>query len=166
MNKSILIVEDEKILRISLADALKEEGYIVLAVADGEEAISAINQGAFSLIITDIRLPDISGMEILRQSLQISPSVPVIMMTAYGNIKDAVESMRVGAFDYITKPFDLDEMFVTVNTALEVYLITEENIRLKKELYQRHHGLACLYRWYHGPHLASIYTGTPVYARC
>ncbi len=134
MNKSILIVEDEKILRISLADALKAEGYTVLAVSNGDEAFSAIKQGAFSLIITDIRLPDISGMEILRQSLQISPSAPVIVMTAYGNIKDAVESMRIGAFDYITKPFDLDEMFVTVSKALDVHTITEENIRLKKEL--------------------------------
>ena len=134
MNKSILIVEDEKILRISLADALKEEGYTVLAVADGEEAILAIKQGAFSLIITDIRLPGISGMEILRQSMQIAPSAPVIMITGYGNIKDAVESMRIGAFDYITKPFNLDEMFVTINKALDVYTITEENIRLKKEL--------------------------------
>ncbi len=134
MNKSILIVEDEKILRISLADALKGEGYTVLAVPSGEEALSAIRQGAFSLIITDIRLPDIGGMEILRQSLQISPATPVVMMTGYGNIKDAVESMRIGAFDYITKPFDLDEMFVTVNKALEVHTITEENIRLKKEL--------------------------------
>ncbi len=134
MNKSILIVEDEKILRISLADALKEEGYTVLAVPDGEEAILAIRQGAFSLIITDIRLPGISGMEVLRQSMQIAPSAPVIVMTGYGNIKDAVESMRIGAFDYITKPFNLDEMFVTVNKALEVYTITEENIRLKKEL--------------------------------
>ena len=134
MNKSILIVEDEKILRISLADALKEEGYTVLAVPDGEEAILAIKQGVFSLIITDIRLPGISGMEVLRQSMQIAPSAPVIVMTGYGNIKDAVESMRIGAFDYITKPFDLDEMFVTVNKALEVHTITEENIRLKKEL--------------------------------
>ncbi len=134
MNKSILIVEDEKILRISLADALKEEGYTVLAVPGGEEAILAIKQGAFSLIITDIRLPGISGMEILRQSMQIAPSAPVIVMTGYGNIKDAVESMRIGAFDYITKPFNLDEMFVTVSKALEVYTITEENIRLKKEL--------------------------------
>ncbi len=134
MKKSILIVEDEKILRISLTDALKAEGYTILAVPNGEEALHAIKQGDFSLVITDIRLPDISGMEILRQSLQISPSAPVIVMTAYGNIKDAVESMRIGAFDYITKPFDLDEMFVTVNKALEVHLITEENIRLKKEL--------------------------------
>ena len=134
MNKCILIVEDEKILRISLADALKGEGYTVLAVPNGEEALSAIRKGAFSLIVTDIRLPNIGGMEILRQSLQMSPATPVVMMTGYGNIKDAVESMRIGAFDYITKPFDLDEMFVTVNKALEVHLITEENIRLKKEL--------------------------------
>lgn len=134
MKKSILIVEDEKILRISLADALREEGYTILAVATAKEALAAIDQSIFSLIITDIRLPDISGMEILRQSMQAAPSTPVIMMTGYGNIKDAVESMRIGAFDYITKPFDLEEMFVTVSKALEVHALTEENIRLKKEL--------------------------------
>ncbi len=134
MKKTILIVEDEKILRISLTDALKEEGYTVLAVTNGKEALSAIEQGIFSLIITDIRLPDISGMEVLSQSMQIAAAVPVIMMTGYGSIKDAVESMRIGAFDYITKPFDLEEMFVTVSKALEVHAITEENIRLKKEL--------------------------------
>lgn len=134
MNKSILIVEDEKILRISLADALKDEGYTVLSVMNGKEALAAIEQGEFSLIITDIRLPDISGMEILRKSMEIAAAVPVVMMTGYGNIKDAVESMRIGAFDYITKPFDLEEMFVTVSKALEVNAITEENIRLKQEL--------------------------------
>lgn len=134
MNKSILIVEDEKILRISLADALKEEGYIVLAVSTGKDALAAIDHSTFSLIVTDIRLPDIGGMEVLRQSMQVAPSTPVVMMTGYGNIKDAVESMRIGAFDYITKPFDLEEMFVTVSKALEVHALTEENIRLKREL--------------------------------
>lgn len=134
MNKSILIVEDEKILRISLADALKEEGYTVLAATNGKEALAAIEQGIFSVIITDIRLPDISGMEILRKSMEIAAAVPVVVMTGYGNIRDAVESMRIGAFDYITKPFNLEEMFVTVSKALEVNAITEENIRLKKEL--------------------------------
>ncbi len=137
MRKSILIVEDEKILRISLTDALKEEGYTVLAVNDAEEALSALQHSDFSLIITDIRLPGINGMELLHQSLQSAPSTPVIVMTGYGNIKDAVESMRIGAFDYITKPFDLDDIFVTVNKALEVYSITEENIRLKKEISTR-----------------------------
>lgn len=134
MTSSILIIEDEKIVRISLADALKAEGYIVLAVADGHAALAAIEGGDFSLVITDIRLPGVGGIEILRKSLSEAPSTPVIMMTAYGNIKDAVEAMRIGAFDYITKPFDLDEMLLTVSKALEVHSITEENIRLRKEL--------------------------------
>ncbi|MDK9708238.1 MAG: sigma-54 dependent transcriptional regulator [Desulforhopalus sp.] len=134
MSKSILLVEDEKILRISLTDALKAEGYTVLPVVDGDEALAALGEGDFSLVITDIRLPGASGVDILRKSLVESPLTPVIMMTAYGSIKDAVSAIRSGAFDYITKPFDLDEMLVTVAKALEVQHITEENIRLKKEL--------------------------------
>ena len=134
MNKSIIIVEDEKIVRISLSDALKAEGHTVLAVADGKDALTAIEEGEFSLVITDIRLPGAGGIDILRKSLAESPSTPVIMMTAYGTIQDAVEAMRVGAFDYITKPFDLDEMLITVNKALDVQSITQENIRLRKEL--------------------------------
>ncbi len=134
MSKSILVVEDEKILRISLTDALKAEGYTVFPVADGNEALVALAAGDFSLVITDIRLPGASGVDILRKSLIEAPLVPVIMMTAYGSIKDAVSAIRSGAFDYITKPFDLDEMLVTVAKALEFQYITEENIRLKKEL--------------------------------
>ena len=134
MSKSILIVEDEKILRISLTDALKAEGYTVFAVADGKEALAALDEGDFSLVLTDIRLPGASGVDILRHSLAESPLTPVIMMTGYGSIKDAVSAIRTGAFDYITKPFDLDEMLVIVAKALELQSITEENIRLKKEL--------------------------------
>lgn len=134
MSKSILLVEDEKILRISLADALKVEGYTVLTAADGSEGLALIEEGEFSLIITDIRLPGASGMDILRKSLSDSPLTPVIMMTAYGSIKDAVAAMRSGAYDYVTKPFDLDELLVTVAKALELQSLTEENIRLKKEL--------------------------------
>ena len=134
MSKSILVVEDEKILRISLADALKAEGYTVMTAADGSEGLALIEEGEFSLIITDIRLPGASGMDILRKSLSDSPLTPVIMMTAYGSIKDAVAAMRSGAYDYITKPFDLDELLVTVAKALELQSLSEENIRLKKEL--------------------------------
>ena len=134
MSKSILVVEDEKILRISLTDALKAEGYVVFAVADGNEALTVLTEGDFSLVLTDIRLPGVSGTEILQKSLAESPLTPVIMMTAYGSIKDAVSSIRTGAFDYITKPFDLDEILITVAKALEVQSMAEENIRLKKEL--------------------------------
>ena len=140
MRQSVLIVEDEKIVRISLSDALKAEGYAVIAVADGEEALSLLEEGSFSLVITDIRLPGADGIKVLHKSLTESPATPVIMMTAFGNIKDAVETMKVGAFDYITKPFDLDEMLLTVQRALEVHTITQENIRLKKEL-SSHYGI-------------------------
>jgi DNA-binding NtrC family response regulator len=134
MSDSILLVEDEKILRISLHDALRAEGFPVLAVEDGEAALTALEEGAFSLVITDIRLPGIGGMEILKKSLAEAPSTPVIMMTGFGSIEDAVQSMRLGAFDYITKPFDLDELLITARKAIEVHSLTQENIRLKKEL--------------------------------
>jgi DNA-binding NtrC family response regulator len=134
MNASILVIEDEKIVRVTLVEALKTEGYTVLAVQDGNDALVALEEGAFSLVITDIRLPGAGGMEILKKCIAESPTTPVIMMTAYGNIKDAVEAMKIGAFDYITKPFDLEEMLLTVQRALDVHAITQENIRLKKEL--------------------------------
>lgn len=134
MKHSVLVVEDEKIVRVSLADALKAEGYTVLPVADGGQAVAALEEADFSLVITDIRLPEVSGVDVLRKCLSETPSTPVIMMTAFGSIKDAVEAMRLGAFDYITKPFDLDEMLLTVAKALELQSLTSENIRLKKEL--------------------------------
>ncbi|GAB6192595.1 sigma-54-dependent transcriptional regulator [Desulfocastanea catecholica] len=134
MKHSILLVEDEKIVRVSLADALRAEGYTVLPVEDGGKAMSALAEAEFSLVITDIRLPEVSGIEILRKCLFEAPTTPVIMMTAFGTIKDAVEAMRLGAFDYMTKPFDLDEMLLTVDKALELQSLTSENIRLKKEL--------------------------------
>ena len=119
---------------MSLVEALKQEGHTVLPVSDGNEAHRTLEEGQFSLVITDIRLPGAGGLDILRKSLAESPSTPVIMMTAYGNIRDAVDAMRAGAFDYITKPFDLDEMLLTVSRALNVKTITEENIRKRKEL--------------------------------
>ncbi len=137
--QSILLVEDEKILRISLADALKAEGYTVYAAEDGRAALRALQEGSFSLVITDIRLPQASGMDILKKSLQEQPTTPVIMVTGYGSISDAVEAMRLGAFDYVTKPFNLDELLATSKKALHIQSITQENIRLKQEI-RRYYG--------------------------
>jgi DNA-binding NtrC family response regulator len=134
MRESILLVEDEKILRVTLEDALKAEGYAVLSVVDGNDALATLEEGAFSLVITDIRLPNAGGLEILKKCIAESPTTPVIMMTAYGNIKDAVEAMQIGAFNYISKPFDLDEMLLTVKRAMDLHTITQENIRMKREL--------------------------------
>jgi len=133
MRQSILIVEDEKTMRISLADALVAEGYTVLAVGTCEEGLTALREGAFSLVITDIRLPDKNGMEILRQVKGQGQGL-VIIMTAFGSIEDAVSAMRSGAYDYVTKPFSLDEMLLTVARALDHQAATAENIRLKQEL--------------------------------
>lgn len=134
MSDSIIVIEDEKIVRVSLLDALTNEGYTVLSVDNGNDALVALEEGHFSLVITDIRLPGAGGLDILKKSLSESPATPVIMMTAYGDIKDAVEAMRIGAFDYITKPFDLDEMLLNVARALNMHRVTEENIRMRKEL--------------------------------
>jgi len=137
--ESILVIEDEKIMRVTLADALKAEGHSVYAVSDGAQGMIALKEGEFSLVISDVRLPDISGIAILKQVKQEDPAIQVIMITGYGKIENAVEAMRLGAFDYITKPFALDEMLLTVQRALDVRNITAENIRLKKELSRHLH---------------------------
>jgi DNA-binding NtrC family response regulator len=134
MSASILLIEDEKIMRISLADMLKAEGYTVFAAPDGAGGFAALKQGDFSLVITDVRLPDVSGIALLKETIRENPSIPVIIITAYGSIDDAVEAMRQGAFDYITKPFSPAEMLIAVKRAVEARLLTEENLRLKKDI--------------------------------
>ena len=134
MRASILIVEDEKTMRITLADILAAEGYTVYPVATCGEGLTALEEGEFSLVITDVRLPDRNGTEILRQVGRQSGETLVIIMTAFGSIGDAVHAMQNGAYDYITKPFALDEMLLTVRRALEHQATTAENIRLKQEL--------------------------------
>ncbi len=133
MKETILLIEDDRIMRISLEDALKGAGYEVLSSATGTAALETARGASFDLAITDIRLPDMDGFDIVRE-LSGQRNSPVIMMTAYGTIKDAVEAMKLGAFDYITKPFALDEFLLLVDRALEIKRLKEENIRLKKDL--------------------------------
>lgn len=134
MNHLILLVEDEKIMRITLRDALMAEGYEVHAYTLGNDAIKAFSESEYDLIISDIRLPDTDGKRVVEFAITTRPEVGVILMTAYGTIKDAVEAMKLGAYDYITKPFSLDEFLIIVRKALEVKALKEENVLLKKEL--------------------------------
>ncbi len=133
MKENILLIEDEKIMRVTIEDALKEAGYEVMSHETGEGAMNDIKYGSFDMAITDVRLPDMDGFDIVREITK-RRDVPVIMMTAYGTIKDAVEAMKLGAFDYITKPFAMDEFLLLVERALEIRKLKEENIRLKKDL--------------------------------
>lgn len=131
MKNSILLIEDEKLMRITLEDALKSAGYEVTSFETGIEALKALKTNSFDIVVTDIRLPDIDGFDIVREITPVKDT-QVIVMTAYGTIKDAVEAMRLGAFDYITKPFALDEFLLLIVRALEIKRLKEENLRLKK----------------------------------
>jgi nitrogen regulation protein NR(I) len=134
MNHKILIIEDERIMRITLEDALKAEGYEVSSFEKGRDGIEALKKEDYSLVITDIRLPDINGLDLLKLIKEEGTDAQFIMMTAYGTIKNAVEAIKNGAFDYITKPFSLDELRLIVKRALEIRDVREENIRLKRQL--------------------------------
>ncbi|HCL81220.1 MAG TPA: hypothetical protein DHW81_03020, partial [Nitrospiraceae bacterium] len=133
MKETILLIEDEKLMRVTLEDSLKSAGYDVMSFETGTEAMQELKRNSFDLVLTDVRLPDMDGLSILNEITRANDA-QVIVMTAFGTIKDAVEAMRLGAFDYITKPFSLDEFLLLIERALDVKRLREENIRLKKDL--------------------------------
>jgi two-component system, NtrC family, response regulator AtoC len=139
MKQAVLLIEDDKIMRISLEDALKGAGYDVSSFETGTEALRAFGENPSDVVITDVKLPDMDGFDIIKEITK-RQDVPVIMMTAYGTIKDAVEAMKLGAFDYLTKPFVLDELLLLIERALMIKGLKEENIRLKKDLNKCYNG--------------------------
>jgi two-component system, NtrC family, response regulator HydG len=130
----ILVVDDEESHRIMLRAVLQDQGYEVAEADDGRGAIRAIEQEPFDLILLDIRMKDMDGIEALTEIRKISPQIPVLMMTAYASVKTAVEALKAGAFDYLTKPLDVEELLILVEKAIEVYHLREENIILKERL--------------------------------
>ncbi len=133
MKETVVLIEDEKVMRVTLEDALKSQGYDVISFDTGKKALTFLKENPFEVLITDVRLPDMDGMTILKEVLQNKDS-NVILITAYGTIKDAVEAMKLGAFDYITKPFSLEEFLLVVRRAIDVKRLKDENIRLKNDL--------------------------------
>jgi two-component system response regulator AtoC len=117
--KQILIADDEPNLRRVLGAQLTRDGHEVHLVADGGEALLCLKESHIDLLICDLRMPVMDGMELLREALTIYPSLPVIMITAHGTVDNAVEALKTGAFDYITKPFDQDELRTIVRKALK-----------------------------------------------
>lgn len=133
MKETVLLIEDEKIMRVTLEDALKGAGYEVMSFATGAAGLNAFKHASCDIAVTDVRLPDMNGFDIVRE-IAGPGTTQVVMMTAYGTIRDAVEAMKLGAFDYITKPFALDEFLLLIERALEMKRLKEENIRLRKDL--------------------------------
>jgi len=132
--EKILIIDDEKSIVELLTMVFKKEGYEVKSSLSAPKAIELIDKEDFSLILTDIRLPQMSGMDILKYVKEKKPEMPVIMITAFGTIKQAVEAFKRGAIDYVVKPFDMGELKLVVAQGLEKRKLKEENILLKQEL--------------------------------
>ena len=135
---TLLIVDDEKNYLVVLEALLSPEGYEIMTSDKAQEALRLLQEADVDLVLTDMKMPGMSGMELLEEAKKIKPEVPVIMMTAYGTIEMAVEAMKKHAYDYITKPFQNEELKLTLRKALENYRLVKENRRLSEALSERH----------------------------
>ncbi|MEW6601669.1 MAG: sigma-54 dependent transcriptional regulator [Nitrospirota bacterium] len=131
---NILVVDDEKSMREILEIFLRNEGYGVSIAENGEKAIEAVKKDIFDLIITDMKMPKVGGLELLKNVKQITPDTVVVIITAFGNTDSAVEAMKLGAYDYIQKPFQLDNIRLVVKNALEKQKLQKDVSLLKQQL--------------------------------
>ncbi|HPE88083.1 MAG TPA: sigma-54 dependent transcriptional regulator [Spirochaetia bacterium] len=134
MRFTVLVVDDEKNIREGLGEYLRLDGYDVELAADGREGVALADRGGVDLVITDLRMPALSGGELLKHVVSRYPSVPVIVLTGHGTVEDAVDAMRSGAYDFITKPVNLDHLSILVKRALERRELSRRNEELLEEI--------------------------------
>jgi two-component system response regulator AtoC len=127
----ILVCDDQEMMRDSLASTLAREGHEVTAASDGTVALQRLSAARFDLLITDLKMPRMTGIELLGEAKKLRPEMPVIMMTAFATVQTAVEAMKLGAYDYIQKPFDGDEIKILVDRTLEHNRLIKENAALR-----------------------------------
>jgi two-component system, NtrC family, response regulator PilR len=130
----ILVVDDERSMRELLSIVLKREGYDVLLAENGRAAVAVLGHEPVDLLISDIKMPDMSGVDVLREAKRIDADIVGIMITAYASTETAVEALRLGAYDYISKPFDVEELKAKVRNAIERRTLRQENVLLKRAL--------------------------------
>ena len=133
----IHIIDDEPIIHEVLGDLLTSEGYELENSASGEEALDKHSSQSFQLVLLDLLLPGIDGIEVLKKLKKIDPNSVIIIITAFASVESAISAMKIGAYDYIQKPFKHDELLITVQRAIEYRKLQEENIRLKDELQRK-----------------------------
>jgi DNA-binding NtrC family response regulator len=136
MNK-ILIVDDEINMRLVLTTMLKKEGYEVASASDGQEALQILKSGRIAAVVTDLKMPNVDGMELLNHITLQHPAIPVIMITAHGTVATAVEALKKGALDYITKPFEIDELKNVISKAIKTRTLKENELFLPPEEIER-----------------------------
>ncbi len=132
--EKILIVDNEKSMRDFLSIVLKKEGYWVETAEDGDHALKCFEKDIFDLVLTDIKMPRVSGLELLKALKSVSSETVIVMMTAFASTETAIEAMKEGAYDYLTKPFQIDEVKLIIKNALERKKLRQENTHLRREL--------------------------------
>src|SRR5499427_9579931 len=130
----ILVVDDEKVIREILADFLSMEGYVVHAVEDGVEAMKELHRRSYNLVISDLKMPNMGGLELIAKVTEESIPVLTVIMTGFGTVETAIEAMKKGAYDYILKPFKVEEVVHVVQRGLDRQRLQAENIRLREAL--------------------------------
>jgi len=137
MKPKILVVDDEASHRKMIEAVLSDEGYEIKQADDGQTAIDAVKKEFYDLVLMDIRMSAVGGIEALKQIKEISPAIPIIIMTAYASVDTAVNALKSGAYDYLTKPLDIDELKILVQKTLRYHQLEKENIYLKERLNDR-----------------------------
>lgn len=131
---AILIIDDERAIRKTLSEILSFEGYKIDEAADGEEGLKRFSEKPFDLVLCDIKMPKLDGIEFLEKAREINPDIPIIMISGHGNIDTAVEAVKKGAFDYISKPPDLNRLLITLRNATEKQSLVTETKVLKRKV--------------------------------
>ena len=132
--RSILIVDDELSVRSSLEEWFKEDGFRVEAAADGAAGLRAMERGPFDIVLLDLKMPGMDGITLQKRIREIDPQATIIILTAYASVETAVQALKLGAYDYVTKPVDPDDLANLVRNALKTRALAEENLRLKEKV--------------------------------
>lgn len=132
--RTILIVDDEKAIRKTLTEILSYEGYKIDDAENGEEALKKLKEKSYDVVLCDIKMPKVDGLEFLEKSKEINPDVPIIMISGHGTIETAVEAVKKGAFDYVAKPPDLNRLLITIRNALDKQSLVTETKVLKRKV--------------------------------
>lgn len=137
----ILLVEDDEIMRISVQDRLEKYGWNVDVAIDGKVAVEMLEQASYQLILSDVKMPNLDGMQLLKHIRETTPYSDTIMMTAHGNVENAIDCLKQGASDYLLKPFDMDDLIIRINRVAAVQSLKAKNISLEDDCLQRREDL-------------------------
>ena len=134
----ILVVDDEEIQRVTIQDDLRDTGYEVIALEAPLLALELLHKEKFDIVLTDLKMPGMDGIQFLREIKKIDNNIEVLIMTAFATVKTAVDAIRCGAYDYLTKPFELDELLQILSHLAKLKELTTENVQLRRQLEERH----------------------------